>query len=238
MNFNKIITATALCATLTFAGTASGAPAQRNVPTNAGIENAAVHAAAAGINLLNTIKSDAGKGNGPELSDPIITETVTQSSTTTESTEVINGTPVITSSTESNVISTGPVSDWTRVDQGHGNVYKKYQDVTTEEITTQTTTTPVTTNTYETTNNYETTTTTTSFDELDPGKSAPVNNSPEEGAPDPVSVTGDPVLVSTSDPVLTNSTNSETVVETVISDTIETEQTTVDVCNKSDPNAC
>ncbi|MEZ0260155.1 MAG: hypothetical protein ACAH80_04055 [Alphaproteobacteria bacterium] len=238
MSVSKLFATTALVALLALGSTAATAASpNRNVPSNTGIEKAAANAANAGINLLNTIKSDAGKGNGPEVAvSGVSTVNVASSTVDTDKTTVL-GAPSSTTTTNTDV-SKGPLSDWTRVDQGRAFVYKIYQDVTTTTTTTETTVTPQTEVTTVTTTNYETPVTTTTFEELDPGKSAPKNNSPEEGAPAPDVVTGDTVQV--GDPVVVEtSVDLDPIVDSDIIDTsTETETATVDVCNPSTPNGC
>ena len=109
--------------------------------------------------------------------------------------------------------------------------------MTTTSTSTNITTTPITTNNYETTNTYATTTTTTNYDELDPGKSQPVNKSPEAPAPDPLVVVSDPVLTDTSTALISSTTTDQvTTSDPLVTST--TEATTVAVCNPSSSHPC
>jgi hypothetical protein len=236
--FNKQFKTLVIVAMLTSVSTvAMAASPNRNVPSNAGIEKAAVHAANAGINLLNTIASDAGAGNGPEVIVSGVTTDIVTSNTTDTAVQTVSGEPTSSTSTTDNV-TTGPVSDWTRVDQGQGKVYKKYQDVTTTTTTTETTTTPQTEVTTTTVTNYETPVTTTSYDEIDPGKSHDVNQSPEEGAPDPLVETGETVQVGEPE-VSIEEVALDPIADTqIIDETSVTETETVDLCNTSTPQGC
>jgi hypothetical protein len=229
----QLFLATAIAALLVSTASQAASP-NRNVPTPPA--QAVANAAAAGINLLNTIASDAGAGNGPEVAVSDVSTVNVPSSQTATDTSIVAG-ETTTSSLTSTSTTKGPVSDWTQFSNGQNFVLKKYQDVTTETVVTETSTTPQTQVVTTTTTNYETPVTTTTYEELDPGKSTK-NNSPEAGAPDPLVETGETVQV--GDPVVTtDSTVLDPVVDsTITSDTQSTETTTVSVCNPSDSHPC
>ncbi|MDP3869463.1 hypothetical protein [Phenylobacterium sp.] len=172
---------------------------------------AVANAANAGINLLNTVISNAGKGNGAEVVVASVDTSAVTRDVVTTSTDTVTGTPSTTTATDANVLSETIVPNTTFIVNPNANsrqwVYKAQVDVVTETTTTTTTTTPVTTNTYTETDTFTDTTVTTTFDELDPGKSQPVNNSPEAGAPAPTAVTTTE-LTSDGAPELTDSSTT------------------------------
>jgi len=184
-SMKKVLMATAATA-LALTVSAVAFAGSKSVPTNAGIERAATNASKAGINLLNTIISDASVGNGTEMAalsvdsvvgDPYDVTTTSYGDTTTTETTTTETVPgdTVTSST-----------GWVlRPGQGNNSqayVYKRKVTVTeTGEIIT---TTEVTSETpYETVGDtLQDTTTTTVTGDLDPGKSQPVNKPPEGDA--------------------------------------------------------
>lgn len=194
---------------------------------------AVANAANAGINLLNTVISDAGKGNGAEVVVASIDTSAVTRDVVTTTTDTLTGTPSTSTTTDSTVLSETIVPNTTFIVNPNANssrwVYKADVDVVTETTTTTTTTTPVTTNTYTETDVYTDTTVTTTFDELDPGKSQPVNQSPEADAPAPTVVTttelttdGAPELTDSSTTTLTDTstdTTTSTTTETKVIDT-------------------
>lgn len=219
---NKIICVAAPLAALLMAGTAMAAG--KGAPPASAVQNAAN----AGINLLNTVASDAGKGNGAEVVTASVATTTATYDVVTTSTETVTGDPTTTTSTTSQVLSSTVVPGTTFIQNPNANsqnwVYKAEVETVTENTTTTTTTTPTTTNLYTDTDSYLDTTVTTEYAELDPGKSQPQNQSPEDAAPAPTSVTTTE-LVSDGAPVLTDSTtvdDVQTTTDTTTDTTIET----------------
>lgn len=210
----------------------------KTLPSNSGLERAAANASQAGINLFNTIISDAGVGNGNEVavgsitsvvSDPYDVTTTTYGDTTTSTNSTTETVPGETTTT----------SDGWVLQPGNGNntqayVYKR--KVTVTETGDIITTTEVTSETpYESVGDtFEDTTTTTAFEELDPGKSQAHNKAPEEGAPE------DLIEISTAD--IGDVYDAGTITDTEIFETVESYETvlstTNEVCNQGAGNTC
>lgn len=232
---------------LALASTTLAAPAQRNVPVaNA---KAVENAARAGINLQNTVMSDAGGGNGKEQ------VSTTQAPKTTTTTSTVAGDPIITYGplvTGDNwvykeTISTGPIyftdtsgNNASHTPPANGN-FKQFNDVTYVVVTEKgDTTRTVSTQETEVTSTHTLITQTTTYEEIDPGKSQRVNQAKEEAAdPDVVAVILDETTTSDPVPVGEAVETTETVQEggTTTSDPITEAQQVGPVCNNGN-NYC
>jgi hypothetical protein len=226
---STLLTLAVTTALVSVSSAALAASPHRNVPTLPSV--AIEHAAAAGINLVNTVASDAGAGNGNEVVVASVVPSVVTSTQTTSDTDIVSGTPVET--TDSTVISTDTVwGPWTPV--GNSGNFKSTGTTTTVNEVITTTTTPQTQVTTEQTNTIDTPIETTNYDEIDPGKSQAHNQAPEEGAPEPLVVEGEPVITEGT-PVVTE-VALDPLVE--VGDPVET--TTVTTLNKicNNPHPC
>lgn len=183
MQKKHLLAAAALPAVLLVAGAAmaqgrGGPPPQ-----------AVANAAQAGVNLLNTVASNAGVGNGPEyLAPPSVTTSTETWTATTTKTETVEGETTTTVTPGATTTTVTPTSQWTlNNDEKNGNnqgndqsVYKRSVSITTETTGAVTTeTTPLTEVESQRTDTYAQTTTTTTYADVDPGKSQARNQAPE-----------------------------------------------------------
>ncbi|HQT55513.1 MAG TPA: hypothetical protein PKX06_18855 [Phenylobacterium sp.] len=97
---------------------------------------AVANAANAGINLLNTVISDAGKGNGAEVVVASVDTSAVTRDVVTTITDTVTGTPSTTTATDANVLSETIVPNTTFIVNPNANsrqwVYKAQVDVVTE----------------------------------------------------------------------------------------------------------
>jgi hypothetical protein len=178
------------------------------------------------------LKSNAGGGNGTEGQVGETTSVETMSFTVTYKDDVTTGEPVVVATTTSTVETGRQVQSTALIGCGKGkacNLQTTYL-VAYDVITTVGTETTVTTQTVEVTETVKTTTATTDIYDIDPGRSQPVNQAPE-GEPEDI------VVVTVSDPVVTEAPVGEPTTAVIedstssVTDTITDEVKVTTPCN-------